>query len=137
MEGVYWDSVRQEWKTSEWRDGNWIDVDEDSKGLEILDSEVTNAIEALKVGKAMGPDGIPAEFWKVLGAKGTKELVELCKEMYLKGMWPSDFTIVMIKETQKHKKHKKHNETFNPGFHWISMIEQKMNEMKAIWWGGI
>src|SRR6478609_8215615 len=54
-------------------------------------------IEALKVGKAMGPDGIPAEFWKVLGAKGTKELVELCKEMYVKGIWPSDFTrVVMI-----------------------------------------
>src|SRR6478609_3309689 len=54
-------------------------------------------IEALKVGKAIGPDGIPAEFWKVLGVKGTKELLELCKEMYVKGIWPSDFTrVVMI-----------------------------------------
>ena len=61
-----------------------LDVDEDSKGPVILDSEVTNAIEALKVGKAIGPDGIPAEFWKVLGAKGTKELVGLRKEMYVK-----------------------------------------------------
>ena len=51
----------------------------------------TNAIEALKVNKAIGPDDIPAEFWKVLGAKGTKELVELCKEMYVKGIWPLDF----------------------------------------------
>src|SRR6478609_4074573 len=33
-----------------------LDVDEDSKGPVILDSEVTNAIEALKVGKAIGPD---------------------------------------------------------------------------------
>ena len=57
-----------------------LDVDEDSKGPVILDSEVTNAIEALKLGKAIEPDGILAEFWKVLGAKGTKELVELCKE---------------------------------------------------------
>ena len=39
-----------------------LDVDEDSRGLVILDNEVTNAIEALKVGKAIGPDGIPAEF---------------------------------------------------------------------------
>ena len=31
-----------------------LDVDEDSKGPAILDSEVTNAIEALKVGKALG-----------------------------------------------------------------------------------
>ena len=63
-----------------------LDIDEDSKGPVILDSEVANAIEALKVGKAIGPDGIPAEFWKVVGAKGTKELVELCKEMYVKHM---------------------------------------------------
>ena len=63
-----------------------LDVDEDLKGPVILDSEVTNAIEALRVGKAVGPDvyGIPAEFWKVPGAKGTKELVGLCKEMYVK-----------------------------------------------------
>src|SRR6478609_8108598 len=74
-----------------------LDVDEDSKGLVILDNEVTNAIEALKIGKAIRPDGIPAEFWKVLGAKGTKELVELCKEICVKGIWPSDFTrVVMI-----------------------------------------
>src|SRR6476469_8438853 len=74
-----------------------LDVDEDSKGPVILDSEVTNAMEALKVGKAIGPDGKPAEFWKILIAKGTKELVELCKEMYVKVIWPSDFTrVVMI-----------------------------------------
>src|SRR6478609_6434340 len=74
-----------------------LDVDKDSKGPVILDSEVTNAIEALQVGKVIGPDSIPAEFWEVLGAKETKELVELCKEMYVKGIWPSDLTrVVMI-----------------------------------------
>ena len=62
-----------------------LDVDKDLGGPVILDSEVTNVIEALKVGKAIGPDGIPGEFWKVLGTKGTK-LVELCKEMYVKGI---------------------------------------------------
>ena len=31
-----------------------LDADEDSKGPVILDSEVTNAIDALKVGKAIG-----------------------------------------------------------------------------------
>ena len=44
---------------------------------------------------------VPAEFWKVLGAKGTKELVELCKEMYVKGIWPSDFTRVVMIPFQK------------------------------------
>src|SRR6476619_1980778 len=78
-----------------------LDVDDDSKGPVILDSEVTNAIEALKVGKAIGPDGIAAEFWKVLRAKETKELIELCKEMYVKGLWPSDFTRVAMIPLQK------------------------------------
>src|SRR6478609_56263 len=78
-----------------------LHIDEDSKGPVILDSEVTNAIEALKVGKAIGSDGMPAEFWKVLGEKGTKELVELCKEMYVKGIWPSDFTKVVMIPLQK------------------------------------
>src|SRR6476469_11058990 len=59
------------------------------------------SIEALKVGKAIGPDGMLAEFWKVLGTKGTKELVELCKEMYVKSIWPSDFTRVVMIPLQK------------------------------------
>ena len=49
-----------------------LDVDEDSKDPVILDSEVTNAIEALKVGKAIGPDGIPAEFLESTGSKRNK-----------------------------------------------------------------
>src|SRR6476619_2484961 len=43
-----------------------LDVDEDSKGPVILDSEVANAIEALNAGKTIEPDSVPAEFWKVL-----------------------------------------------------------------------
>ena len=49
-----------------------FDVDEDSKGPVILDSEVTNAIEALKVGKVIGPDGIPAKFWTSTGSERNK-----------------------------------------------------------------
>src|SRR6478736_10009262 len=81
-----------------------LDIDEDSKGPVVLDNEVTNAIEALKVDKAIGPDGVPAEFLKVLGAKGTKELVKVCKEMYLKGIWPADFTRVVMIPLQKKMK---------------------------------
>ena len=78
-----------------------FDVDEDSKGPVILDSEVTSAIEALKVGKAIGPDGIPAEFWRVLAARVTHELVELCKKMCVRGEWPSDFAGVVVIPLQK------------------------------------
>ena len=41
--------------------------------------------------KAVGPDELQAEIWKVPGSKGTKKLVELCKEMCVKGIWTSDF----------------------------------------------
>src|SRR6478609_3721787 len=71
-------------------------------GPVILDSGIANAIEALGVGGAIGPDGMPAGFWKVLGAKRARDLVKLCKEMYVKGMWPSDFTrVVMIPLQEK------------------------------------
>src|SRR6478609_9545926 len=70
-------------------------------GPVILDSGIANAIEALGVGGAIGPDGMPAGFWKVLGAKRARELVELCKEMYVKGLWPSDFTRVVMIPLQK------------------------------------
>src|SRR6476469_2740569 len=33
----------------------------------------------------------------------SKELVELCKEMYVKGIWPSDFTRVVMIPLQKKK----------------------------------
>ena len=51
----------------------------------------------MKTKKAEGVDGIPAEFWKVMGDKAMKELVKLCQEMYIQGVWPKDFTrVVMI-----------------------------------------
>jgi hypothetical protein len=51
----------------------------------------------------VGVDGIPAEFRKVLGEKGKKELVELCKEMYVKGEWLADFTKVVMIPLEKKK----------------------------------
>jgi len=72
-------------------------VPEDFKGPEVMESEILAAIKEMKNKKAVGVDEIPAEFWKVLGEKGTRELVSLCKEMYQKGIWPEDFTrVVMI-----------------------------------------
>jgi hypothetical protein len=39
----------------------------------------------------VGVDDIPAEFLKALGEEGTKELVEMCKEMYDERVWPEDY----------------------------------------------
>jgi hypothetical protein len=33
----------------------------------IQESEVKNALKRMKGGKAMGPDGIPIEVWRILG----------------------------------------------------------------------
>ena len=38
---------------------------------------------------------------KVLGEEGTRELVGMCKEMYDVGVWPEDFTRVIMIPLQK------------------------------------
>jgi len=73
----------------------------DEKGPELLESEILQALKEMKTGKAVGVDEVPAEFLKVLGERGEKELVTLCKEMYIKGKWPEDFTRVVMIPLQK------------------------------------
>src|SRR5580700_3917209 len=76
-------------------------VHEDNKGPELLTSEIVEAIRDMKRNKAVGVDDIPAEFLKVLGEEGTRELVGMCKEMYDVGVWPEDFTRVVMIPLQK------------------------------------
>jgi hypothetical protein len=76
-------------------------VPEDCKGPPLLTSEIIEAIKDMKKNKAVGVDDIPAEFLKALGEEGTKELVEMCKEMYDEGIWPEDFTRVVMIPLQK------------------------------------
>ena len=53
----------------------------ESQGPEILDDEITAAIESMKLRKAEGTGGISAEMIKYIGDKGNKEL-ENCKQIY-------------------------------------------------------
>ena len=39
--------------------------------------EVEVALKGMKLGKAMGPDGIPVEVWKSLGEEGVDMLLDL------------------------------------------------------------
>ena len=73
-----------------------INVEEDCKGPDLLDEEIRAAIKEIKNNKAVGVDEIPIEFWKVLGEKGVTELVGICKEMYEYGVWPEDFTKIIL-----------------------------------------
>ena len=72
------------------------EVDEDSKGPDLLASEIMAAIKDLKNGKAVGIDDIPAEFWKNLDEEATSELVNICKRIYEEGVWPKDFTKTVL-----------------------------------------
>ena len=67
----------------------------------MLVSEVRAAIKEMKNKKSEGVDEIPAEFWKIIGEKTMKELVDLCKEMYAQGEWPRDFTKVVMVPLKK------------------------------------
>jgi len=72
-------------------------VSNDCMGPSVLESEIRMAVKKLKANKAVGVDGIPGEFWKLLGEKGMGEVIRLCQEMYEQGVWPEDFTrVVMI-----------------------------------------
>jgi hypothetical protein len=72
-------------------------VESDELGPNLLSEEICVAIKELKSGKAAGVDGIPTEFLKLLDEGTLTSLIELCKEIYEKGIWPEDFTkVVMI-----------------------------------------
>ena len=77
------------------------EVDWDNLGPGILREEVAKAIRQLKVGKATGDDGIPAELVKGLSADGIEGITKLCQEMYETGTWPEDFTRVRMKPIPK------------------------------------
>jgi hypothetical protein len=72
------------------------DVEDDNKGPIILKSEIRAAIKELKAGKAVGVDGIPAEFLKILGEEHCKHLEQICENMYNTGIWPEDFSKVIM-----------------------------------------
>ena len=103
------------------------EVQEDFKGPGILQSEIEMAIGNLKNGKAVGADGIPSEFLKALGEKGSSEFSELCKEMYEQGVWPDDFTKVVMIPLQK-----KANAVDCGDFRTISLISHASKVMLKI-----
>ena len=73
---------------------------------ELSKSEVMEAIKYMKHNKAEGVDRVPAEFLKILGQEATEELIKLCRDIYEQGVWPMDFTkVIMIPLTKESKCH--------------------------------
>ena len=77
------------------------EVNDDERGPDLIKEEIENAINNMKDNKAAGVDGIPAEFLKALGDKGTNELISLCQDMYETGKWPTDFTRLVFIPIEK------------------------------------
>lgn len=93
------------------------DVHEDTKGPDLLEDEVLEAIKSMKDRKAEGVDGIPAEFWKCLDGAGQKQLIQLCQQIYQEGCWPEEFTKTVMVPIPK-----KSNATDCADFRTISLI---------------
>ena len=74
---------------------------ENEKGPDVLDSEIEQAIDDPKTGKAEGVDGIPAEMPNVLDPQASQLLHRLCRAMYLNEEWPEDFLSSTIVPLQK------------------------------------
>jgi len=50
----------------------------DTVGQQMLYEEIVKALEAIKLGKTEGVDGIPIEMIKGLGENATEEFVQIC-----------------------------------------------------------
>ena len=75
---------------------------EERGDLEILPSEVTEAINSLKNGKAAGIDNIPAELLKAGGEEMHKVMLKICNEAWKKNKWPEQWTkSILIKLPKK------------------------------------
>lgn len=70
---------------------NEIDVEDDSKGPEIMRSEFDKALKELTEKKAAGIDDIPAELLKNMGEEYEEKLYKIIKECYNTGTLPPDF----------------------------------------------
>ena len=65
-------------------------------------AEVVRALAKMKNGKAMGPDGIPVEVWKVLGEEGIDLLWDLFEKIYeqeeIPDEWRNSVVVPIYKE---------------------------------------
>jgi len=61
-----------------------------NSGPSILEAEVQHALEKIKTGKAVGPDGMSADILKAMGDIGLKKLTDLCNAIYDTGHIPED-----------------------------------------------
>ena len=65
--------------------------------------EVEVALKEMKLGKAMGPDGIPVEVWKSLGEEGVDMLLDLLQKIFEQEKMPEEWRDSVIVPIFKEK----------------------------------
>ncbi|CAF4636330.1 unnamed protein product, partial [Didymodactylos carnosus] len=68
-----------------------LDLDNYEPEPDILENEVTFAMETLANGKAPGHDGIPIECFKTIKEDTVKALTKLCQQIWKTNKWPQDW----------------------------------------------
>ena len=58
---------------------------------DILECEVTWALESITMNKASGGDGIPVELFQILKGDAMKVLHSICQQMWKTQQWPQDW----------------------------------------------
>ena len=54
------------------------------------EEKVEVALRGMKLGKAMGPDGIPVEVWKSFGEEGVDMLLDLLQKIFEQEKMPEE-----------------------------------------------
>ena len=58
--------------------------------LDILECEVSRALESITMNKASGDDGIPVELFQTLKDDAVKVLPSICQQIWKTQQWPQD-----------------------------------------------
>ena len=58
---------------------------------DILECEVTWALESITMNKASGGDGIPVELFQILKDNAEKVLQSICQQIWKTQQWPQDW----------------------------------------------
>ena len=66
-------------------------------------AEVEVALKGIKLGKAMGPDGIPVEVWKSLVEEGVAMLLDLLQKIFEQEKMPEEWRDSVIVPIFKEK----------------------------------
>ena len=97
----YFEKLTNEENARERREEDADMVNEEVR--KISSEEVRTAIKKIKSGKAVGPDGIPAEVWKCLGTIGVEYLTRLFNKILDSEQMPEEWRRSMLVPIYKNK----------------------------------